>query len=154
MFLNVQMITILEMFIARTIIVVLCVKYAATNRSISVKVTENAWNVQLLLRISNLLLLACFSLGIIFKHCSDDEDILKTCSTYIGTRINYFNATMLVLMLALSMMMIAMAFIVVLAIQKFRTPGARMVSNGQKPILELPNNCKFHVFASHVAILN
>lgn len=100
--------------------------------------------------LSNLLLTSCFSLGLILKLCDDEESDSETCKTFVGTTFTFETTSILVLVIALSMLLITVGFIAVLTYSNLTTPVVRLVSNGGKPHLELPENCKYHVFASHV----
>ncbi len=106
--------------------------------------------------LSNFLLISCFSLGIILKLCNQDEDIgpddgsQSFCSRFIGDSFNSYTASLLVVILLLSMLFTTTGFIVIGTLTKVRTLTVYMASTGHAPILELPEGCIFHVFVSHV----
>jgi hypothetical protein len=105
--------------------------------------------------LSNFLMISCFSLGIILKHCNDDDQDENggnsgTCDQFISLSLDWYKASILVVVLAFGMLLVTAGFIIMLAISKIKAPTVRMASSGYAPNLELPKHCKFHVFMSHV----
>ena len=106
--------------------------------------------------LSNFLLICCFSLGIILKLCDEDHngeedgiDKIPFCSRYIGLSLDSYNASILVIVLAFSMFITTTGMVVVLAVRRVRAPTVRVVSTGYAPNLELPEECKYHVYMSY-----
>jgi hypothetical protein len=106
--------------------------------------------------LSNFLTICCFSLSMILKLCTndndqnDDNDNDGTCNQFIGLSLDSYKASILVVILSMGMLLTTIGFLVMLAINKITAPTVRMVSSGYTPNLELPDDCKFHVFMSHV----
>eukprot|EP00592_Proboscia_alata_P023596 CAMPEP_0194424146 /NCGR_PEP_ID=MMETSP0176-20130528/23412_1 /TAXON_ID=216777 /ORGANISM="Proboscia alata, Strain PI-D3" /LENGTH=2584 /DNA_ID=CAMNT_0039233745 /DNA_START=230 /DNA_END=7984 /DNA_ORIENTATION=+ len=107
--------------------------------------------------LSNFLLISCFSLGIILKLCTDNnsldervDDEKDTCDQFIGLSLDSFKASVMVVILSMSMLLVTVGFLVLLTINKITAPTVFMVSSGYAPDLELPEHCNFHVFMSHV----
>jgi hypothetical protein len=111
--------------------------------------------------LSNFLLITCFSLGIILKLCNGDEDNdgydfvggdddTGTCHKFIGLSLDSYKASVLVVVLSVGMLLLTVCFLVIFAINKITAPTVRMKSSEQAPNLELPEDCNFHVFMSHV----
>ncbi len=109
---------------------------------------------------SNMLLVCCFSLGIILKHCSE-EDLLddydsgesygeeKECSRFVGLNSG-FRASLIVVTLVFSVLVLTVVSILILGMYALNTPKTKLISTGHAPNLELPEQCNYHVFVSHV----
>jgi hypothetical protein len=101
-------------------------------------------------------MICCFLLGIILKHCTDDDqdndggEDFGTCNQFIGLSLGSYKASILVIVLSLGMLLVTAGFIILLAINMITVPTVRMASSGYAPNLELPEHCNFHVFMSHV----
>jgi hypothetical protein len=108
---------------------------------------EDNYNLGL---VSNFLLLSCFCLSIILKLCDSEDDAEGTCSRYIGYSLNSYNASVVVLVLALFMLILTACFVAILTINKIREPTVQMKSSGNAPNLELPEDCTSHVFVSYL----
>jgi hypothetical protein len=109
--------------------------------------------------LSNFLMISCFSLGIILKLCTvddnDDQDYdydntNGTCNQFIGLSLDSYKASLLVVVLLMCMLLVTVSLITILAANKIMAPTVRMESSGYAPNLELPEHCNFHVFMSHV----
>ena len=110
---------------------------------------------------SNLLLICCFCFGLVLKHCDDDDDDDEILGNSSGARIDLechrfigFNssmeATTVVTILAISMLIVTASSIIALAFNKLHMPTTIVKSTGHAPNLELPEQCHYHVFVSHV----
>eukprot|EP00551_Chaetoceros_affinis_P013020 CAMPEP_0203687050 /NCGR_PEP_ID=MMETSP0090-20130426/49378_1 /ASSEMBLY_ACC=CAM_ASM_001088 /TAXON_ID=426623 /ORGANISM="Chaetoceros affinis, Strain CCMP159" /LENGTH=318 /DNA_ID=CAMNT_0050556299 /DNA_START=2876 /DNA_END=3828 /DNA_ORIENTATION=+ len=107
--------------------------------------------------LSNFFLICCFSLGIILKHCSETDESrddkgssISFCSRFISDYFDSFRASLMVVLLTFSMLFVTTTFMVILAIKKVKEPITYMSSTGYPPNLELPEECSYHMFMSHV----
>jgi hypothetical protein len=97
--------------------------------------------------IASLLLLCSFTAGVILHLCKekdddDQDDYQGTCEQFIGFKLNSFRASIFVVVLPLGM--------IVTAINEIKTPTVRLVSTSDVPNLEIPRDCSYHMFLSHV----
>ncbi len=103
--------------------------------------------------LSNFLLIYCFSLGVILKHCNEEDSKnlygVTSCTSFIGKSLNSFRASILVVVLTFGMLFITINFVLALAVKKFNTPTAYMVSTGDAPKLDLPEGCRYHLYFSY-----
>ena len=106
----------------------------------------------------NLLLIICFCLGLILKLCDDDDEKLENssgaridleCHRFIGFNSS-MEATTIVTILAFGMLIVTALSIIVLAFNTKYMPKTILKSTGHAPNLELPEQCYYHVFVSHV----
>ena len=110
--------------------------------------------------LTNLLLLWSLSLGVVLKLCnnyeSDDENIgknidqMNVCETFIGTSLDSYNTSVLVVALAVGLLVFTVCLLIILVVNKAKEPFVSMVTTGYPPNLELPPECNFHVFMSHI----
>ena len=109
--------------------------------------------------LSNFLILCCFSSGIILKHCNDDgedrnEDdknyAMSSCASFVGGSLDSYRASVFVVVLTIIMLIMTIIFIIILSIIKIRAPTVKIISKKNAPNLELPKECHFHIFMSHV----
>jgi len=96
--------------------------------------------------VSHILLMMCFILGTILHFCQDDT----SCREFIGRRFTSYGATLLVVILTGSVLVITVLFLIYVAANAATSPSVRLVSTGSKPNLELPGECEFHAFFSHI----
>jgi hypothetical protein len=94
---------------------------------------------------SNLLLTIIFALSIIIKVCTDDG----WCSALIGLA-GPDGAALLVVLLTKFLLLVSIATIVFQAATAASAPSFELVSTRRAPVLDLPVNCQFHCFLSHV----
>jgi len=98
--------------------------------------------------LSNILLLCCFTFGIILHFCQDDQ---AQCDDYIGWKnMNSYRATFVILILTVSMLVISLLLLLIISLNAISAPTIRLVNTGSKPNLELPGDCRFHAFFSHI----
>jgi hypothetical protein len=94
---------------------------------------------------SNLLLTNIFALSIIIKVCTDDG----WCSALIGLA-GPDGAALLVVLLTVFLLLVSIATIAFQAATAASAPSIELVSTRRAPVLDLPVNCQFHCFLSHV----
>ncbi len=103
--------------------------------------------------LSNLILIFCFSLGIILKHCGDadkhDNDKISSCTRFIGDSFDSYKASLFVVVLTVTMLLATISLVAINAMRNTKESIVRMVSTGYSPNLELPEECSFHIFLSH-----
>ena len=96
----------------------------------------------------NFMLILLFVLGIPIHQCSDETDDI--CLKTIGRSFNSYRASLVALIVTISMLVIFAAFIVVVMVNYFSASVVRLVSSGEKPNLEMPADCQKHAFVSHI----
>jgi hypothetical protein len=94
--------------------------------------------------LSNLLLTIVFTLSIIIKVCND-----SSCSELIGLA-SPDGAALLVVLLTVCLLLVSIATIAFQAATAASAPCIKLVSTWRAPVLDLPVNCPFHCFLSHV----
>jgi len=97
--------------------------------------------------ISSFLLVVCFIMGIILHLCEGDDENEGACQSFVGLHLDSYRASIVVTALAFGMLLITISFLLV---QTYRAPIIRLHSTGYPPNLEMPPNCKFHLFLSHI----
>jgi len=98
--------------------------------------------------ISNVLLLCCFILGIGLHFCQPGGEFI--CERYIGLLADSYEMTLFTIILTAIMLAVTVLSLLFIAIKSISTPTVRLVSSGSKPNLEMPSDCNFHAFLSHV----
>jgi len=98
--------------------------------------------------VSNILLMLCFILGTVLHFCDDNGEV--ECKRYIGRGFTSYRASLLVVLISIAVLVLTVSFLVIFAINAIHTPSVRVISTGSKPNLELPGDCKFHAFFSHI----
>eukprot|EP00555_Chaetoceros_dichaeta_P002211 CAMPEP_0198252350 /NCGR_PEP_ID=MMETSP1447-20131203/2848_1 /TAXON_ID=420782 /ORGANISM="Chaetoceros dichaeta, Strain CCMP1751" /LENGTH=497 /DNA_ID=CAMNT_0043937557 /DNA_START=1419 /DNA_END=2912 /DNA_ORIENTATION=+ len=102
--------------------------------------------------LSNLLLTCCFVVSIIIHQCKEEDDNMEnnSCESLFGRQFDSYKATLTAVILTASMPLLFLLFLVVLGVNSVGFPTIRLVSTNNTPRLELPPDCKDHVFFSHV----
>jgi hypothetical protein len=105
--------------------------------------------------VSNFLIICCFAVGIILKHCSeeasaDTDNEQDLCKRFIGRSFDSYTASLMVACLTLGMAIISILSIFILAVRNILTPTVQIISTRNAPHLELPHDCESHIFMSHV----
>ncbi len=97
--------------------------------------------------VSNFALVLLFVVGIILQLCNNEDG---SCSRFVGFSFNFYRASTLALVLVIGMFIVTIVFLTIIALNKVNEPTVRLVSTGYPPQLEMPENCNFHIFMSHV----
>lgn len=97
--------------------------------------------------VSNFLLIMLFVLGIILQICEEGD---STCRQFVGMSLDSSRASLVAVCLTAGMLVFTVLFLAVIASNKIRTPTVRLVSSGYSPRFEMPPDCDFHMFMSHV----
>jgi hypothetical protein len=104
--------------------------------------------------VSNLILLGCFSLSIILKLCGDEDESQfsngTTCRSLVNSSFDPFQASLLVVILIIGIMVVTVLSVIYLAIKTITAEHVSVVSTGHTPDLKLPGECNYHIFMSHV----
>ncbi len=104
--------------------------------------------------LSNLILIFCFLLGIVLKLCGEadkhDDDKISFCTRFIGDSFDFYRASLLVVILTVTMLLATISLVAINAMRNTTESIVRMVSTRYSPNLELPEECSFHIFLSHV----
>jgi len=99
--------------------------------------------------LSNMLLTCCFLVGIIIHQCKEDEDADGVCMELFGLRDSY-SATAIAVILTSSMLISFILFVLVQSMNDLTAPIVRLVSTNGAPHLGMPEDCKYHLFVSHI----
>jgi hypothetical protein len=94
---------------------------------------------------SNLLLMFIFAMCIIIKLCDSDN----SCSLLIGLA-GPDVAVLLVVLLTISLLVVSIAVIAFQVANAASAPRIKLGSTRRAPVLDLPVECQFHCFLSHV----
>jgi hypothetical protein len=94
---------------------------------------------------SNLLLTIIFALTIIIKVCNEDG----SCLALIGLA-GSDGAALLVVLLTVLILLVSIVTIAFQAATAVSAPSITLVSTRRAPVLDLPVDCQFHCFLSHV----
>jgi hypothetical protein len=106
--------------------------------------------------VGNFLLICCFVMGIILQHCNEEQiDIADegddgTCNRFVGFSLDSYRASLVVVLLTASMIVIAIVSLVITTMNTITAPTVRLKTLGHVPNLEMPKECNYHVFMSHV----
>jgi hypothetical protein len=100
--------------------------------------------------LTNFLLICCFTLGMILKLCDKGQQEEGTCQKFIGGSIDPSNASLIVVIIVVGVLFLTIGFLVTLTYTKMTAPTVRMLPSGYAPHLDLPEDCNFHIFMSHV----
>jgi len=95
--------------------------------------------------ISNMLLICCFTLGIIVQLCDNDNDL---CKKKIGLSFNSFKATVVAVVLTLFMLVFTSLFSTVVVVEAITPTTICLISTGYQPSLELPEDVNHHALFS------
>ena len=98
--------------------------------------------------LSNMLLTCCFVSGIAIKLCEVGswED---TCYAFTSFA-NAYQSTVFVIVLTIIMLVASVGLAAIKTVSAVMAPTFRLVSSGREPTLDLPADCHFHIFISHV----
>jgi len=100
---------------------------------------------------TNIVLLYCFLLGIILQFCGEeDEGENTTCEMFISPSMNAYKASLVAVVIIASMLICLIGFLVILTVSVMTAPTIRLARSNMTPNLEIPEDCKFHFFLSHV----
>ena len=98
--------------------------------------------------VSNALLISNFVLGVPLQQCDDDVEV---CQAFYGLHLNSYQVSVLAVVLIVSMLVVTLIIVVVVGFNNdIDGTTIKLQSTNEKPILDLPSNCEFHVFVSHV----
>jgi hypothetical protein len=106
--------------------------------------------------VGNFLLICCFAMGIILQLCNEEQiDIADegddgTCNRFVGFSLDSYRASLVVVLLTASMIVIAIVSLVITTMNAITAPTVRLKTSGHVPNLEMPKECNYHVFMSHV----
>jgi hypothetical protein len=106
--------------------------------------------------VSNFLLVLCFMASLLLKVCSYEDgkvefaDSSKVCDTFFGLSIDSDKVSLLIFLLTLGVVAITITFMAIIIINKVKGPKVIMNATGYAPNLELSEDCKYHIFFSHV----
>jgi len=101
--------------------------------------------------ITNMLLTCCFIVGIIIHGCKEDDDeSYKTCEQTFGLSLNPYRATIFAVILTASELLVSTSFVLVLAVNVVNAPAIYLTSTNCTPRLDMPKDCKYHMFVSHI----
>ena len=106
--------------------------------------------------VGNFLLICCFVMGIILQLCNEEQiDIADegddgTCNRFVGFSLDSYRASLVVVLLTASMIVIAIISLVITTMNAITAPTVRLKTSGHVPNLEMPKECNYHVFMSHV----
>jgi hypothetical protein len=95
---------------------------------------------------SNLLLMFICAMSIITKLCDDSDN---SCSLLIGLA-GPDGAALLVVLLTISLLVVSAAVIAFQVANAASAPRIKLASTRRAPVLDLPVDCQFHCFLSHV----
>jgi len=98
--------------------------------------------------VSNIGLMFCFIFGTVLHFCEDNGEV--ECRRYIGRGFTSYRASLIVVLITIVMLVVTIGFLLIFAMNAINTPSVRVISTGSKPNLELPGDCKFHGFFSHI----
>jgi len=98
--------------------------------------------------ISNYSLICYFGLGIILHFCESDD----TCTRFVGLSLNSYRASILVVILILSMTFLSIFLLLVIGFNTIKSPVLRLAHTKEVPNLELPVDCTHHVYISYCGI--
>jgi hypothetical protein len=98
---------------------------------------------------SNLLLTCVFISGAVLHICNEGD---AACDRFIGLGLTERTAAVAFVLLTAALLLLAVLAILakVLAAVTSGAQTVRVVSTGREPVLELPRQCRHHVFMSHV----
>jgi hypothetical protein len=98
---------------------------------------------------SNLLLTCCFISGAVVRFCIEGD---AACDRLIGLGLTERTATVAFVLLTVALLLLAVLALLakVYAAVASAAQTVRVVSTGREPVLELPRQCRHHVFMSHV----
>jgi len=102
--------------------------------------------------ISNLLLTCCFLVGVIIHQCKEGEDVdgeNNMCMKLFGISDSY-KATALAVILTAAMLIAFVLFVFVQSVNELKAPTVRLASTNGAPRMDMPGDCKYHFFISHV----
>ena len=81
--------------------------------------------------VSNLLLLGCFSLSIILKHCGDEDESRfgnnATCKNIINSSLDPFTASLMVVAMVIGMLVVSLLSVIYLAIKTITAEHVSMI---------------------------
>jgi hypothetical protein len=97
---------------------------------------------------SNMLLTCCFVSGFAIKLCEQGR-WKDSCQTFMGFSDSY-RATAFVVLLSVAMLVVSTLIIVGKVAAAITAPAIRLVSSGREPLLDMPADCQYHAFVSHV----
>lgn len=105
--------------------------------------------------VSNFLLVLCFMAGSLLKICSYADGNIEfsgsssVCDVFFGLSLNSNSISILLFLLTFGMTVITICLLFLITINKIRMPKLIMKATGYAPNMEMPENCKYHVFMSH-----
>ena len=106
--------------------------------------------------VGNFLLICCFAMGGLLQLCNEEQmDIADegddgTCNRFVGSSLDSYRASLVVVLLTASMIVIAIISLVITTMNAITAPTVRLKTSGHVPNLEMPKECNYHVFMSHV----
>ena len=99
--------------------------------------------------LRNMLLTCYFLVGIIIHQCKEDKDADRVCMDFFGLRDSY-NATVFPLIVTAAILISCILFVCIQSMNDLAASIVRLVSTNGSPHLGMPEDCKYHLFVSHI----
>lgn len=97
---------------------------------------------------SNVCLIGCFLVGIIIQICGKEGGICE--GIILSSLTTSYEATLTAVIITTIMLSISILFIIVVTRNAMNAPCICLVQTNNRPNLEMPGDCKYHAFLSHV----